>query len=58
MMMRFEPPLDRLRMTAKGGSSESDGVEIEPGPDDRVYRLKRVDAAICRAIAREISKAW
>ena len=58
MMLRFEPPLDRLRMTRKGGSSESDGVEIEPGPEDRAYRLERTDAATCRAIAREIAKAW
>jgi len=32
MMRRFEPPLDRLRMTPKGGSSESDGSRSSPTP--------------------------
>jgi hypothetical protein len=58
MMLRFEPPLDRLRMVPRGGTQEEDGVEIEPGADDRAFRLERMSAAACRALDREIAKAW
>ena len=41
----------RIRMT-RGCGDEENAAEIEPGRDDKLFRLEKADAAVCRSLSQ------